>query len=230
MQMVILCGGLATRLGDLAKNIPKSMIPIEGKPFLKYQIENLKKHSIKDIILCVSHLSGKIKDYFGNGEQFGANIKYSDDGEKPLGPIGAVKNAESLLEDVFFVMYGDSYLSVDFQKVYSYFTQNNKLGLMVVYKNYDKYDKSNLAVENGMVVGHRDNDKTKDIEYIDYGTSIFRKNALEFVPKNTFYSTKQFFSDLIKKEELLAFEAKERFYHIGNPDAIEEFRSFIRSQ
>ena len=63
--MVILCGGLATRLGDLAKNIPKSMIEIEGKPFLEHQIENLKKHSIKDIILCTGHLSEKIEEYFG---------------------------------------------------------------------------------------------------------------------------------------------------------------------
>jgi len=230
MQMVILCGGLATRLGNLTKAIPKSMIEIEGKPFLEYQIENVKKHSIEDIILCVGHLSEKIKDYFGNGEQFGVNIKYSDDGDKPLGPIGAVKNAEALVEDVFFIMYGDSYLSVDFQKVYSYFMENNKLGLIVVYKNFDKYDKSNLVIEDNMVVGYGKKDRTKDMIYIDYGTSIIRKKALINVPKNTIYSTGEFFSNLIKKEELLAFEADERFYHIGNPDALEEFRNFIRSQ
>jgi len=230
MQMVILCGGLATRLGTLVKDIPKSMIQIEDKPFLEYQIENLKKHSIKDIILCVGHLSEKIKDYFGNGEQLGVNIQYSHDGDKPLGQIGAVKNAESLLEGVFLVMYGDSYLSVDFQKVHSYFTQNNKLGLMVVYKNYDKYDKSNLTIKDNMVTKYGRNGVTKDMIYIDYGVSIFRKKALNLVPKNTFYTTKQFFSDLIKKEELLAFEASKRFYHIGNPDALEEFKSFIRSK
>lgn len=225
MQMVILCGGLATRLGDLAKDIPKSMIQIEGKPFLEYQIENLKNHSIKDIVLCVDHLSEKIESYFGDGKQFGVNIQYSHDGEKPLGPIGAVKNAESLLEDIFFIMYGDSYLSLDFQKAYSYFTQSNKLGLMVVYKNYDKFDKSNIVIKDNMVARYGE----KDAEYIDYGTSILQKNALEIVPKNTFYNTGQFFSELIKKQELLAFEAEKRFYHIGNPDALEEFRSFIRS-
>ena len=230
MQMVILCGGLAIRLRDIAKDIPKSMVQIDGKPFLEYQIENLRKNSIKDIILCVGHLSEKIKDYFGNGEQFGVNIRYSHDGDKPLGQIGAIKNAESLLEDVFFVMYGDSYLSVDFQKLYSYFMRNNKLGLMVVYKNYDKYDMSNLIIKDNMVTKYGRNGVTKDMIYIDYGVSIFRKKALNLVPKNTFYTTKQFFSDLIKKEELLAFEASKRFYHIGNPDALEEFKSFIRSK
>jgi len=104
-------------------------------------------------------------------------------------------------------MYGDSYLSVDFQKVYSYFTQNNKLGLMVVYKNYDKYDKSNLIVKNNMVVRYGEKKRTKDMIYIDYGTSILRKKTLKLVPKNIHYTTEQLFSELIKRNELLAFEA-----------------------
>ncbi len=228
MQMVILCGGLATRLGNYAKNTPKSMVKIEGKPFLEYQIEILKKHSIKDIVLCVGHLSEKIKEYFGDGSKFNLNIQYSYDGDNLLGPIGAVKNAESLLENIFFIMYGDSYINVDFQKIYSKFLKYDKLGLMTVYKNFDKFDKSNIAVENGMVVDYRKNDRTKDIIFIDNGMSVLRKKSLEYVPKNTFFSTDQFFSNLINMGELLAFELKQRFYHIGNPASLEEFRNFIR--
>lgn len=224
--MVILCGGLATRLGDLAKTIPKSMMDIEGKPFLEHQIENLKKHSIKDIVLCAGHLSEKIEEYFGDGSKFGINIQYSYDGDKPLGPIGAVKNAEPLLEDEFFIMYGDSYLSVDFQKAYSFFNQNDKQGLMVVYKNNDKYDKSNLKIKNNMVASYGE----EGSDYIDYGTSLLNKKTLDIIPKNTMCSTGEFFKKLIKDQELLAFETKERFYHIGNPEALEELRSFIRSK
>ena len=119
MQIVILCGGLATRLGNLTKDTAKSMLKIKDKPFLLYQIENLKKHSIEDIVLCVGYLSEQIENYFGNGKKFGVNIKYSYDKDKPLGPIGALKNAEDLLEDIFFIMYGDSYLNVEFNKIYS---------------------------------------------------------------------------------------------------------------
>ena len=97
---------------------------------------------------------------------------------------------------------------------------------MVVYKNHDKYDKSNLTVENNMVVGYGENDTI----YIDYGASILRKESLNTVPRNTMYSTGEFFSDLIKKHELLAFEAEKRFYHIGNLEALEEFRGFIKNQ
>jgi NDP-sugar pyrophosphorylase family protein len=228
MQMVILCGGLATRLGDLAKDTPKSMIRIKGKPFLEYQIEILKKQLIKDIVLCVGYLSEKIIDYFGDGKKFGVNIQYSHDDKKPLGPIGAMKNAEPLLNNVFFIMYGDSYLFVDFKKAYSYFLEHDDLALMVAYKNFDKYDASNLVIKNGKIVACGKENKTKDMVYIDYGTSILRKKVLDLVPKDTYYSTVQFFSDLVKRKELLAFVVKKRFYHIGTPEVLEEFNDYIK--
>lgn len=230
MQIVILCGGLATRLGNLTKDTPKSMLKIKDKPFLQYQIENLKKQKVKDIVLCVGYLSEQIENYFGTGKKFGLNIKYSFDKDKPLGPIGALKNAEDLLEDTFFIMYGDSYLNIDFKKIQSYFKQYDKLCLMVVYKNFNRYDKSNLIVKNNMVVAYGEKERTKDMVYIDYGASILRKESLSFIPKNTFFSTGQFFSDLISIKELLAFEVKERFYHIGNPDALREFKNYIEAQ
>ena len=226
MQIVILCGGVATRLGSLAKDIPKSMIQIYGKPFLEYQIEMLRKQSIKDIVLCVGHLAEKIQGYFGSGEKFGVNIRYSYDEDKLLGPIGAIKKAESLLDDVFFTMYGDSYISVDFNKVYTYFMGRNKLALMVVYKNYDKYDNSNIVVKNGRVMRYNE-EKTKDMVYIDYGVSIFRKKALDIIPKDMFYSTKDLYSKLTKQNNLLAYEVKKRFYHIGTLEALDEFKTKI---
>jgi len=227
MQIVIFCGGLATRLGELAKEIPKSMIDIDGKPFLEHQIDNLKKQGVKDIILCVGHLSEKIIDYFGDGSKFGVKIKYSPDGEKPLGPIGALKKAEALLDDLFFIMYGDSYVSVDFDKIYNFFMKHDKPACMVVYKNYDKYDKSNLIVKENLVVGYGDKNKSVDMIFIDYGTSLLTKKTLEKVPSNKLYSTGEFFDDLIGKNELLAFEATKRFYHIGNLEALEELRAYI---
>ena len=227
--MVILCGGLATRLRSLTKDTPKSMIQIKSKPFLEYQIEELKRHSITDIVLCVGYLSDQIEKYFGNGEKFGVNICYSSDKKSPLGPIGALKKAGSLLNDSFFTLYGDSYVFVDFNKVYSYFQEQNKLALMVVYQNFDRYDTSNLIVKNGRVIRYG-GQNTKDMTYVDYGVSLFRKKTLNNVPKDTFYSTNDLFSDLIKQKELLAFEVKKRFYHIGTPEALAEFKKYIETK
>jgi len=229
MQIVILCGGLATRLRSLTKDTPKSMIQIKSKPFLEYQIEELKRHSITDIVLCVGYLSEQIEKHFGNGEKFGVNIQYSSDKKSPLGPIGALKKAEPLLQDIFFTMYGDSYVSVDFNKVHSYFQEHNKLALMVVYQNYDKFDKSNIIIKDGSIKQYG-GQNTKDMTYVDYGVSLFRKKILSNVPKDTFYSTNDLFSDLIKQKELLAFEVKKRFYHIGTPDALAEFKKYIETK
>lgn len=230
MQIVIFCGGLATRLKNLAKNKPKSMMDINGKPFLEYQIDNIKKYDIKDIVLCVGHLSEQIIDYFGNGEKFNVNIKYSHDGEKPLGPIGALKKAEPLLKKDFFIMYGDSYLSVNFKDVYNFYKKYDKAACMVVYKNKDKYDKSNLIIKDNLVLGYGDKQRTKDMVYIDYGASLLSKKTLYNLKDDTFYSTGDFFSKLIKNHELLAYEVKTRFYHIGNPEALEELRKYIKTQ
>jgi len=230
MQIVIICGGLATRLGELTKNIPKSMMDVDGKPFLQHQIENLKKHGFDEFILCVGYLSKKIKNYFGNGEKFEVKIKYSYDGEKPLGPIGAIKNAEDLLDEDFFILYGDSYLTVDYKKAYSKYKKCKKPACMVVYKNYNKYDKSNLIIKNNLVVGYGEDARTKDMVYVDYGTSILSKKTLDLIPENTMFSTGEFFSKLIENKELCAFEAKKRFYHIGNPEALEELRKYIKNQ
>jgi len=229
MQLVILCGGLATRLGKLTKNVPKSMIRIDGRPFLEHQIDNVKKHGIADIVLCVSHLSESIEKYFGDGKNFGVHIQYSYDGDKLLGPIGALKHAESYLDDVFFSMYGDSYVFVDFENIYAAFLKENKLGMMTAYQNFDKIDTSNLVILDGKVVKYN-NGKTKDMTFIDYGTSVFRKKALDIVPKNVVFSTKDFYSKLIAADELLAFKVKKRFYHIGDPLALEDFQTYIKNQ
>lgn len=229
MQIVILCGGKATRLYPLTKKIPKSMIKVEGKPFLEYQLNLLKKNGILDIILCVGHKAQQIKKYFRNGKKFGLKIKYSSDEKRPLGTGGALKKAENLLEDIFLVMYGDSYLPFNFQKAIEFFKKFDKPGMMVAYKNLNKYEPSNVEVEKNLVKSYSKKKKTKKMKYIDYGVSIFKKEALKFIPKNQVYDLSQLYRDLIKKRQLLAYPAEKRFYQIGSPNGLEEFKKYIKN-
>ena len=227
MQVAILAGGLATRLGNLTKGQPKSMVRVRGKPFLEYQLELLRRAGIKNIVLCVGHMGEQIERHFGDGGKYGVNIKYSFE-DRLLGTAGALKNAEALLDEIFFTMYGDSYLFLDFPAVTSYFKSQNKLALMTVYKNYDRYDRSNTVIEGNRVKKFSKKEKTKDMVYIEYGANIFRKEALDMIPENQFYSLDDLFSRLIEMDELLAFEVKERFYEIGSPQGLNEFEEFVR--
>jgi len=226
MQIVVLCGGKATRLYPLTKKIPKSMIKISGKIFLEHQIDLLKKNGLSDIVLCVGYKAEQIKKYFGDGKNFGVEIKYSSDKKKLLGTGGALKKAENLLEDSFLVMYGDSYLPFNFQKAIKFFKKSNKLGLMTVFKNLNKYEPSNVEVEKNLVKSYSKKRKTKKMKYIDYGVIIFKKEALKFIPKNKVYNLSKLLQTLIKKKQLLTYPAEKRFYQIGSPEGLEEFKKY----
>jgi len=225
MQAAVLAGGLATRLGDLTRYRPKSMVMVAGKPFLEYQLEFLRKGGIRDVVLCVGHLANQIEAYFSSGRSLGVSIKYSYEAE-PLGTAGAIKNAEALLEEIFFVIYGDSYIFLDFRQTMDVFEYNNKQALMTVYRNNDSYDRSNTSVNNGLVTSYSKTVKSEDMVYIDYGATIFRKSVLEMIPPNMFYSLEALIPRLVEKGEVIAFEAKHRFYEIGSPQGLQEFEKY----
>ncbi len=228
MQIVILCGGKSTRLYPLTKKIPKSMTEINKKPFLEHQLRLLKKNHIFDIVLCIGYKGGQIKKYFEDGRKFWVKMKYSSDKKRLLGTGGALKKAENLLEDVFLVMYGDSYLPFNFQKAINFFMGVNKLGLMTVFKNINKYESSNLEVKGNLVKSYSKKRKTKKMKYIDYGVSIYKKEVLKYIPKNQVYDLSKLQQTLIKKKQLLAYPAEKRFYQIGSPEGLEEFKKYIK--
>jgi len=230
MQAVVLAGGVGTRLKPITEKIPKSMIQIRGKPFLEHQLNLLKNHGISDVVLCVGYLGDKIKEYFGDGRKFGIKLRYSEERGGLLGTAGAIKNAQDLLNDVFFVTYGDAYLILDYQEVMRYFKKFNKLGLMVVYKNFDKYDRSNVVVEGNLVKIYSKKKKAPDMVYIDFGVSMLRKKALNLIPAGKVVDLEELYRELIERKELLAFETDQRFYQIGSPEGLEEFKRIISSE
>lgn len=229
MQAVILAGGLGTRLRPITEEIPKAIIPVHGKPFLEHQLNLLKRHGISDIVLCVGYLGERIKEYFGDGRKLGVKIRYSEETGGLLGTAGAIKNAQDLLEDVFFVTYGDAYLILDYREVMRYSKKSNKLGLMVVYKNFDKYDRSNVVVEGNMVKIYSKKRRAPNMVYIDFGVSVLRKKALDLIPKGKVTYLEELYRELIGRKELLAFETGQRFYEIGRTEGLEEFEGLISS-
>lgn len=230
MQVVILAGGLATRLRPVTETIPKAMVPVAGRPFLEYQIDFLKKNGVTDLVLCVGYLSEKIEQYFGNGDEFGVTIQYVHDGDRLLGTAGALKRAESLLQGNFFVMYGDSYVFLNFKDVYSTFINSNIPAIMVIFKNDNNYDMSNVAVEKGKVIRYDKKNVIGDLVYIDYGVFVFSKSILDLIPRDQEYQLETVIHYLIQKKDLGVYEATKRFYEIGSHKGLEDFTRYIRDQ
>ena len=226
MQCVILAGGLATRMRPMTLDVPKSMIEIDGKPFLEYQLELLKENDIRNVVVCIGHLGHQIKEYFKKGERLGMNIKYGDEKESPLGTAGALKKAGAFLADEFFLMYGDSYVPVDFQGIASYFKKCQKKSLMVVYENKDRFDKSNVEVEENLVKSY-DKKKNQGMLYIDAGVSILAKDVLRRIPSNVNYPLEKVYKGLIAEKQLLAYKTAQRFYEIGSFEGLEEFKNLV---
>lgn len=226
MQIAILAGGLATRLGDLTRSLPKSLVQVQGRPFLEYQLEFLRRGRVKDIVLCVAHMGEQIEQYFGDGRKYGVNIKYSHE-DSLLGTAGALKKAEALLDDPFFSIYGDSFISLDFNRVISYFRSRSELALMTVYRNYNRYDSSNSEVKGDLVTRFSKKEKTVDMVYIEYGVNVFRKEVLGMIPEDEHFSLDDLFPRLIEQRELLAFRVNKRFYEIGSPQGLREFEQLV---
>jgi NDP-sugar pyrophosphorylase family protein len=145
LPVAILAGGLSTRLYPATEKNPKALLDVAGKPFIAYQLENLRQNGICEVVICAGYLGQLIADFVGDGSKFGLSVRFSYDGAKPLGTGGAIKRALPLLGDAFWVMYGDAYLNVVFRQVADFFLSRDKLGLMTVYKNNNQWDTSNVV-------------------------------------------------------------------------------------
>jgi len=229
MQAVILAGGLGTRLKTVAGNLPKALVPVAGRTFGERQLELLRKNGLSDILFCIGHKGAMIEKHFGRGSAFGMRIIYSKEREdKLLGTAGAIINAYPLLEEQFMVLYGDSYLPTDYQNVIRAFHERRYPALMCVYRNSNKWDQSNVKIEGHSVVFYSKKDFSGELEYIDYGLSIYKKSVMEpYLNASLPLDLGQIQQDLVARRQLAAFEVKERFYEIGKPAGLAELEKYL---
>lgn len=229
MQIVILAGGLGTRLQPLTNDRPKSLVEVAGRPFIEHQLDLLKKNGINDVVLLVGHQGNKIKAALGDGKKFGLSIQYSDEGKKLLGTAGAIKKAAPILQDIFFLMYGDSYLMLDYRKIWEAFVPKNSLALMVIWKNKNQLEPSNIVAKDGRVAIYDKTGRTPSMEYVNEGLSVLRRKSLALIPDGV-ASQEDFYQELIRKGELLAFETKQRFFEAGSHAGLKELSALLSKE
>ena len=225
--VVIIAGGAATRLRPITKSVPKAMLEVAGKPFIAHQLLLLQKNGIKKAVICSGYLSKQIEDFVADGSKFGLSVTFSVDGEKLLGTGGAVKKALDLLEEEFFIMYGDSYLTVNFKNVYDYFLTSPGMGLMTVFKNSNAWDNSNIVFKNSKIAAYDKKKKTKEMDYIDYGLGILKKSAFDAMAARDIFDLSELYQDIISNKQMSGYEVSERFYEIGSLRGLSETEEYI---
>jgi NDP-sugar pyrophosphorylase family protein len=227
MQMLILAGGLGTRLRPLTNELPKCMVPVDGQPFLEHQVRLLASRGVRDIVLCLGHLGQRVLEHFGNGHRFGVNLTYAWERDRLLGTGGAIRNAAALLRPEFFVAYGDSYLLLDYGDIMRRFRRADTLGMMVVYRNEDRLEPSNVVVTEGRVAAYDKTTRLPGMRFVNEGLSVLRRRALRLIPPGLPFSQEQFFQLLVRRRQLLAYETHQRFYEVGSPAGLSEFRQLV---
>jgi len=228
--VAILAGGLATRLRPVTEKIPKALIEVAGEPFLAHQLRLLAASKIRKVVLCVGYRGEMIEEQFGDGARYGVELRYSNDGPDLLGTGGALRKALPMLGERFFVLYGDSYLPIDYSAPARAFAESGKPGLMTVFRNEGRWDTSNVLFEEGTIRRYTKKGPEPEMRHIDYGLGILRATALAPWPESKAFDLADVYQDLISRNELAGHEVSQRFYEIGSPAGLAELDAMLRAQ
>jgi len=228
LPVVILAGGLATRLRPLTAQAPKILIDVGGRPFAERQIDLMRRQGIHEVIYCVGYLGETVESTLGDGTRWGMRFRYAYDGPALLGTGGAVVGALPLAGPEFFVMYGDSYLDCDFGSIERAFRASGAPALMVVFKNDDRFDRSNVEFADGRIVRYDKVQRNERMHHIDYGLGILTAKALRpWQSREQAFDLANVYRDLATNGELAGIEVHQRFYEIGSTEGLEETRALF---
>ena len=220
--LALLAGGLSTRLRPLTNTVPKSMVAVAGEPFIAHQLRWLARQRVTRVMICCGFLGEQIEAFVGNGHAFGCTVEYSHDGFPLKGTGGALRHALPRLGDRFFVLYGDSYLPIAFRPVSQQMLRSKKLGLMTVFRNENKWDRSNVEMEDGCIRIYDKQSQTPRMRHIDYGLGMLSPAAFKPWEQESVFDLSAVYARLVETNQLSGYEVNERFYEIGTPEGLRE--------
>jgi NDP-sugar pyrophosphorylase family protein len=223
----ILAGGLGTRLGGLVADTPKPLLEVAGEPFLLHQLRLLAANGGTSVVLCTGYLGEQVEEQVG-AERFGIDIRYTSDGPELAGTLGAIRQALPLLPGRFLVLYGDTYLRLDYRAAVDAWDASGLAGLMTVFRNEGRWDRSNVVFGDDRILAYDKSAPTPEMRWIDYGLGGLDSRALDLVDNDERdLSTLQ--QQLVAAGELCGYEVSNRFYEIGTAAGLAETDSFLRA-
>jgi NDP-sugar pyrophosphorylase family protein len=228
LPAVILAGGLATRLRPLTDAIPKSMVDVNGEPFVFHQLRLLRRRGVGRVVFCLGYRGDQVVNAVGDGSRFGVQVGYVFDGPVLLGTAGALAMAAAELPVEFFVLYGDSYLDCDYAAVEQAYRESAKPALMTVYRNEGKWGESNVECSSGRIVAYSKAKRTPRMRHVDYGLAILAKRVLEGVATDRPTDLGEIYRKLIHGDELAALEVSQRFFEVGSFEGLSDLKVHLR--
>jgi NDP-sugar pyrophosphorylase family protein len=227
LPVAILAGGLAKRLRPITETIPKALVEVAGEPFILRQLKFLREQGIHKVVLCVGYLGEMIRSVVGDGARYGLDVTYSLDGPVLLGTGGALKQALPLLGENFFVLYGDSFLPIEFAPIQQAYFDSGKTALMTVLKNGDQWDKSNVIYTDGELLEYNKKNPKPSMAYIDYGLGVISSRVLQNRAVGEVFDLAEVYHELSLLGQLAGYEVQERFYEIGSHSGLHEAEEYF---
>jgi len=211
----------------LTDTCPKTLLPVCGRPFAYHQLNWLAAQGVTEVVYAIGHQGDLIREYWLREQPPVPSIRFVDEGVHLRGTGGAIHLAleQGVLKESFLVIYGDSFLPVDFAPIWQAFQSSGRPALMTVLRNEGRWDRSNAIYENGRVVFY-DKTATAAMRYIDYGLSVFRRDLFDTSPDKVF-DLSTLFRDLSVRGELAGFEVQQRFYEIGSPEGLADLEEYL---
>ncbi len=224
-QAIILSAGFGTRLRPLTDNIPKVMVPFNGKPLLEYHIEQLKKYGITDIFINLHYLPEVVMNYFGDGSLFGVHVTYKIETPEILGTAGGIKNFEDNIHGDFFVVYGDVFNQIDYERMEeAFYTKDNAIGMEIIRDTDRLVDSDLVDVDENLKFKKIHPKPHEKIPLSGKGMQavfILTQKIFSYIPSNTFY--------MIDNQVLpKVLASSENFYGYECADYMEDVGTFER--
>ncbi|GAA3199062.1 sugar phosphate nucleotidyltransferase [Dactylosporangium siamense] len=235
MQCVILAGGVGSRMWPETRTVPKTLLPVQGRPFAQWQLDWLAGAGIESVVYCLGFLGDDVRAFVGDGSRWGLSVTYVDEGDQLRGTAGALRLAhdEGALQDDFLVLYGDSWLQVDPAAVLRAARSRPEPALMTVYSNDSQWDTSNVIFADGRVARYAKGlvERPADMRWIDYGLMVFRRDVIaERVAPVVVQDLAPLCTALADEGSLAGFEVSDRFYEIGSVDGRRDLEQFLRGR
>ncbi len=213
-EVVLMAGGLGSRLKDLTKDCPKPLLNVGGRPLIETTILNLREQGFYKFVFCVNYLSDRLKSHFGDGHEWGVQIRYVEERVR-LGTAGALRIAEINLEQPVIVMNGDILTSLDFNQLLRFHRDGGNVATMAVRQFESQIPYGVIEIDDASVISMRE--KPVSSHYINAGIYCFNPDVISHIPQNDYFDMNNFFEKLLENQQKIgAFPVRDYWIDIGH--------------